>query len=222
MNNYTAKEPFVFYTRFNLAEFIGRKAKNLNELLEGIKNVSGSVIYYHTYNFLYLHHYLTPQPHSEFAFWVSNVLHDEELGETLSTIDPTNYSTIADLRKDIISKIEKHITKHPEKAQNSVPSGMEFFFRKAVTFIVPTRYSAHNLREFVECLKKISINSLCFHIIESTLRLERGKNDFSNWLENSVEDTVLAEKVARIDIYRYTLEELRELLIKMIGGVQKQ
>lgn len=99
---------------------------------------------------------------------------------------------------------------------------MEFFFRKAVTFIVPTRYSAHNLQEFVESLKNISINSLCFHMIESTLRLERGKNDFSNWLENSVEDTVLAEKVARIDIYRYTLEELRELLIKMIGGVQKQ
>ncbi|MFB0528149.1 MAG: DUF5752 family protein, partial [bacterium] len=42
-----AKQPFHFYTRLNLIEFTGKKATNLRELVDIMKEVPGSVIYHH-------------------------------------------------------------------------------------------------------------------------------------------------------------------------------
>jgi hypothetical protein len=48
------------------------------------------------------------------------------------------------------------------------------------------------------------------------MRLGRLSNDFSAWLVNSLEEDRLAEEIARLDPYQYTLEELRSQLIRHI------
>jgi hypothetical protein len=87
---------------------------------------------------------------------------------------------------------------------------------KSVSVILPTPYVAHDLREFVEVLRKLSLGSLYFHIFESRLRLSRGLNDFSAWLEDSLDERELAQEIARLDPYNYTLEGLRSSLIQLI------
>ena len=82
-----AKEAFKFYTRFNLRELTGKKAKNLRELVDIIKEVPGSVIYYHTHVFLQQHLYLSPEPPNDFGYWVREILQEYKLGEELSSID---------------------------------------------------------------------------------------------------------------------------------------
>jgi hypothetical protein len=68
----------------------------------------------------------------------------------------------------------------------------------------------------LEVIKKITIDSIYFHIFESRLRLEKMDNDFSNWIRNSIGDKELADEISGLDPYTYTLNGLRNKLIRML------
>ena len=209
-----ASAPFRFYSRLHLKEVTGLKACDLTELVSTLKKVPGSVIYYHTHNFLEEHQYLTPEPANDFALWVSDELGDEVLGEKLASIDTFGFPTIAALRARIIGVIEDYMAKNPDGRAAS--PGREFRFIRSISVVLPTPYTAHDLREFVEVLRKISINSLSFHIFEARLRLQKGVNDFSIWIQDCLGDDDLADRLAYLDPYNYTLEGLRSTIIQLI------
>lgn len=209
-----AENPFYFSTRLNLRELTGKKARHLKELLIFIKKLSGSVIYNHTHQFLQQHIYLTPEPPNDFAYWTREFLNEEELAERLNSIDTCKYSTIRSLRNKIVKTIEEHLAKTRGQQLRIAPEGSEFHFIKSYSFVVPTPYIAWDLKEFVECLKKISVHSIYFHIFEARLRLEKVTNDFSLWIGTSVGEPELAAEIAGLDPYTFTLEALREEIIK--------
>lgn len=211
-----AKEPFRFYTRLHLTELTGLRASNLSQLLSLIKEVGGSCIYHHTHRFLQQHQYLSPEPPNDFAYWVSEVLGEDELGEKLASIDTVQFSTIRSLREVIIAKIEDYLKDNPTAKLKFATEGEEFHFIKSVSFVIPTNYAAYDLKEFADILKKVTIDSIYYHIFESRLRLEKSKNDFSNWIETSVGDKRLAGIIAQLDPYTRTLEDLRKTLVKII------
>ena len=95
-------------------------------------------------------------------------------------------------------------------------AGREFHFVRSISIILPLPYLAHDLREFVEVLRNVSLRSLYFHIFESRLRLGRGLNDFSAWIEEDLDEPELADSIAHLDPYNYTLEGLRSSLIQQI------
>jgi len=211
-----AKDPFRFYTRLHLSELTGLRASTLGQLLELVKEVPGSSIYHHTHRFLQQHQYLSPEPPNDFAYWASEVLGEKELGERLASIDTIQYSTIRSLRDKISSTIEDYLNADPLAKLRFARQEEAFHFIKSVSFALPTHYQAYDLREFVEILKKVTLDSIYFHIFESRLRLERGRNDFSHWIETSLNDKKLADKLAGLDPYTYTLEDLRKVVIKII------
>lgn len=210
-----AKNPFQFYTSLVLKELTGKRARNLHELVEMIKDVSGSVIYYHTHLFLQRHQSFSPEPPNAFAYWASNVLGEYKLGEELSAIDICEFSTIRELREKIIKTIEKHLfeTRAPLRF---APEDREFEFIKAKSFVMPTGFTARNLKEFTAVLDKITIHSIYFHIFEARLRLEKGINDFSFWTGTSVGAPDLAKTIASLDPYSFTMEGLRRKIIKVV------
>jgi small-conductance mechanosensitive channel len=209
-----AKEPFHFVSRTHLTELTGLKAKNLPELVEVLKRVPDAVIYYHTHHFLEQHHYLTPEPSNDFAIWVGDALGDEVLGERLASVDTFGFPNLGTLRERLANIIEEHLSSG-SNFREAMP-GREFHFMKSVSVILPTSYVAHDLREFVEALRKISLGSLYFHVFESRLRLEKKLNDFSIWLKDSLDEIELGEEIGRLDPYTYTLEGLRSALIQLI------
>jgi len=209
-----ATRPFRFYTRLYLKELTGLKASNLVELVNLLKEVPDSVIYYHTHHFLEEYHYLTPEPANDFALWVSDELSDEILGEKLASIDTFDFPTIGALRARIEGVVRDYISKNPDG--RTARKGREFHFIKSISFIMPTSYVAHDLREFVEVLRQVSIDSLTYHIFEARLRLKKGVNDFAIWIEECLDDKDLAEKLAYLDPYNYTLEGLRSTIIQVI------
>ena len=211
-----AKEPFNFYTRLNLPELTGLRASTIGQLLALIKKVPGSCIYHHTHRFLQQHLCLSPEPPNDFAYWVAEVLGEDELGEQLASLDIVRFSGIESLRDKITSTVEEYLKNTPTAKLKFASEGQEFHFIKSLSFIMPTKYIAYDLKEFADIIKLITIDSIYFHIFESRLRLERGDNDFSNWIEFSTADKYLANKISRIDPYSYSLEGLREALIKMI------
>jgi hypothetical protein len=136
------------------------------------------------------------------------------LAERLANLNVFEYKNLVTFKDKLVNTIEEHINQNPN--QREAVEGREFYFMKSVSVILPTIYAAHDLREFVEALRKISPSSLYFHVFESRLRLNQESNDFSNWLEKSMEEVDLSHEVARIDPYALTLEGLRSALVQII------
>lgn len=209
-----ATEPFRFNTRTHLTELTGLQARNLNELVDVLRKMPDSVVYFHTHRFLEERHYITPELSNDFAVWVSDALGDDVLGETLASVDIFAFPNLSLLRDRLVAIIEGHLSAGGDG--RVAMEGREFYFMKAVGVILPTPYVAYDLREFVEALRKISLGSLYFHIFDARLRLGRELNDFSMWLEKSLSEAELGTEIARLDPYTYTLEGLRLALIQTI------
>ncbi len=208
-----ASQPFRFFTRLHLKELTGLKAKNLSELVAILKDADDSVIYYHTHNFIEEYQYLTPQPANDFALWVSDALGDEVLGEKLANIDTFEFLTIGTLRERLVDFINEELSKKP--GGRDAPPGREFHFIRSLSAIIPTFHVVHDLREFIEVLRTVSIDTLYFHIFEARLRLHKGVNDFSIWLNDCLDEKELADKIAILDPYAYSLESLRTMIIQL-------
>ena len=211
-----AKEAFRFYTRLNLTELTGLGASTLGQLLKLVREVPDSCIYHHTHRFLQQHQYLSPEPPNDFAYWVAEVLGAHELGERLASIDTIRFSNIGSLRGEIASAIEGYLEENPLAKTRFANEGDSFYFMKSISFVIPTDYLAHDLREFAQILRKVTIDSIYFHIFEARLRLEKTTNDFSNWLETSLGEKALADEISRLDPYTHTLEDLRSTLIRLV------
>ncbi len=144
------------------------------------------------------------------------MLGDAELGERLASVDTVQFSTIRSLREKIISIMDEYLRTRPLAKMKFVDEGREFHFIKSVNFILPTYYEAHSLEEFAAILKKITIDSIYFHIFESRLRLEKGTNDFSRWIETCLGDKEMAYRISMLDPYTHTLEHLRKTIICIV------
>lgn len=211
-----AKEPFRFYSRLSLTVLTGIKAKDLAELLEHLRTAPESVVYEHTHRFLQQHQHLIPEPPNDFAYWVTHVLGDDELGERLAAIDTVRFDSLEKLRQALIAALEDHLKSGCDA--RPVPAGKEFHFMRAVKFSLLTPYQAGDLNEFAQCLKKVSISSLYLHIFEARLRPPLGVNDFSYWFKTQLGEIGLSEKVANLDPYTHTLEGLRGTILGFIDS----
>jgi hypothetical protein len=205
---------FEFYTSAELVFLTGRKAKNLQELLEGIKVSSDATIFYHTHRFLVQHQQISPEPPNDFAYWVSNILLDRLVGEKLASIDLIEFKTIPEIRKRIAEVIEGNLNSNGTR---SCPQGMEFHFMYSHIFVIDTGKRASNLKEFIEVVRTIPIRSIYFHMFQSRLMLGTGENDFSIWFRESLGEEKLASEISRIDPYTYTLEGLRNKIIRIVS-----
>src|SRR5262249_9293856 len=208
-----ATQPFHFLTTMHLTLLTNRRARDLAELLEHLRVVPGSVIYFHTHHFLVQHQYLSPEPPNDFAYWVTNVLQEDRLGEQLAAIDIVQFRTIRALRERLIKVIEADLNER--QRLRTAPEGEEFHFREAASFILPTPHVSHTLAEFADCVGKIGFGSLTFHLFDARLRLQKGENDFSEWLAALGEEQ-LARAIACLDPYTYTLEGLRNEVVRLV------
>lgn len=210
------KEPFRFYTRLSLSELTGLRASTLQQLAKITKDMPDSCIYNHTHRFLQQHQYLSPKSPSDFSYWVGNILGEKELGNRLADIKIMEFGSVDSLRRKIVATISQYLRQRPLSRLRYSGESDAFYFTKSISFVFPTNYIVHSLKEFVEALNRIAIDSLYFHIFDARLRLGRGANDFSNWIRNSVADEKLADEISKLDPYAYTLEELRAAIIQLV------
>ena len=208
--------PFIFSARLHFSELTGLRAQDLSELLAGLKTVPDSSIYHHTHRFLQQHLSASPEPPNDFSYWASRILGDEELGEVLASIDIMQFTDIPQLRQAIIEAVESYTIGNPQALRRFCGKGKEFYFIKAVSFVIPAGETASDLTGFVQALKKISVDSIYFHTFEARLRLGKRSNDFSCWIETVPGCEDLAAKIARLDPYTHTIDDLRANIIKLV------
>ncbi len=213
-------DQFEFRSLLNLTLLTGLRARDLAELVQHMRTVPGAVIYHHTHHFLVQHQYLSPEPPNDFAYWVSNILLEERLGEELAAVDVLRFSTVRDLRNALVQVIQGFL----DRSSNlrTAPPGEEFHFMQSVSYVIPTGIRVTNLAEFHEGLERVSLRSIGYHMFDARLRLERGDNDFSRWLDQSLGEHSLAEAFRKIDPYTYTQEGLRRRLLNLVGQRMKE
>ena len=211
-------EPFRFRTRLTLTEATGRRASDIAGLLEGIKAADDAVIYQHTHRFIKQFNFLVPESANDFAYWVTNELKAERLGEELTAIDIVRYNSLADIRDAFVKMIEHHVAESPVAERAAAP-GHEFHFMRAVRFSLPTDCAASGYAEFIECLRNVSVSSLYLHVFEARLRPPYGVDDFSHWFRTNFGDETIGKEISSLDPYSYTLESLRR---RIIGIIEKR
>lgn len=206
-------DAFYFYTKLDQTLLLGLRATTIQELLIGVRSVPDASIYFHTHRFLHQHHFLSPEPPNDFAYWVTHVLGDDALGERLWSVDTVRFDDIGGLRAKLIAVLEGHLSSRG--GTKECYEGEEFHFMAARTFVLPTAYVANDLKEFAAHLARVSINSVYFHMFDAKMRLKSGENDFSRWFRG-LGQTALANETRRLDPYSYTLEGLRQRVIALV------
>ena len=205
---------FQFCSSASLEKLTGRKANNLDELLELVKTCSNSSIFYHTFSaFRKLREVQTPYT-NDFAVWIASHLNEEALAEKLLAIDLAEYNTIENLRARVVELLEGTRGENPTLFERQAAE--PFYLYSLVRFVYLTDKFAYNLSSFRELLDTISVDSIYYHFIESRLQTQLHTDDFSSWMQETLEYKDLAEKIRNIDINIYTLEELRARIGEII------
>lgn len=205
---------FQFWSSASLEKLTGRRAYNLEGLLDLIKTCPDSSIFFHTFSaFLTMREAQVPY-NTEFAIWVSRSLNERALAEKLMAIDLSEYGTIESLRVRLIEILEAYREQKPDAFQSI--ANEPFYLYDMVRIVYPTDKFAYDLKSFRELLPTISVYSVYFHFIESRIHTQLQADDFSTWMEVSVNIPDLAQMIRKIDINVYTLEGLRARIIQLI------
>jgi DNA-binding Lrp family transcriptional regulator len=93
------------------------------------------------------------------------------------------------------------------KAITPVPKDMAFHFYTDVGH--PTGFSAESLKEFYEIVKRVTIESVEFHLY---------RGDFENWIKAAFKDAALADKLASLKSSGLKGEELRTGIVAAIAA----
>lgn len=196
--------PFEFKQCVNLIKSTGMKARNLRELRERISVVSGESIFHHTYQYFLKGRVL--EYTNDFAHWAGESLEERALSEHLSNVDPYAFKNIEDLRMELLNVIDGYLKNFPEPRE-AMP-GDEFYFNETVTLTSPLGIKAKNLAEFLIAIKYVDAAAIYYHFYEARVRL--GVDDFSKWLEDSLDKKEVAERIRGIDPFMHSIEEIRK------------
>jgi hypothetical protein len=211
-----AKEPFRFCTSSLFIEITGKKAFHLKEFVQILKQIDESSIFYHVHHAFREYNFAPGQYSNDFARWVADDLEEGTLAERLASINVRDFTDLASLRAKLIEVIEEYLNQAVEIRK--APPGREFFFLRSIGIVIPTRYEARNLEEFVRALKKVGMRSLYYHFFDARLRLGRKTNDFSNWIRVHLGNNEIADKIDGLDPYFMTMDQLKEKIIDICLG----
>lgn len=207
-----AKVPFEFMTASYLIQIRRERAKTLGDMARFLRTCSDASIFYHTFQSLESHHYSAFS--SDFAQWILAACNEAVLAERLAAIDLRECISLEALREDLAGKVEEHVRRNPASADR--PAFEPFHFCESTDVTLPLGRQANNLAELADGIRSLGLHSLHYHFITSRLRLRLVTNDFSHWIEFSLEWPELAARLNRIDFYTNTLEGVRAGLLQTI------
>lgn len=209
-----ASEPFVFFSTAHIVELTGRAARRLPELRDGIREVTGSSIFHHTFGALRDRPFAAHRYASDFARWTAEVLQDWPVAERLAFMDPTEFPSIRALRERIIQVIDDRLAEDGEPMP--APAGREFHFSQAISLIYPIGPEAWTLSELAAGIRGASARTLFFHLVEARLRIGRCTNDLSCWLADALDAPDLAARLDRVDLLLPSTEGLRQQVLTLL------
>ena len=186
--------------------------RTLGELAENLRTCPEASIFYHTFQSLEAHHYVSFS--SDFAQWVLAACNEAALAEQLAVIDLREVVSLEHLRNMLADIVDEHLRLHPQAIERKAFEA--FYFSEAKEVTVPMGAPVWTLQELADGIRLLGHQSLHYHFINSRLRLHLTTNDFSYWIERSLSLPKLAARMNRLDFYNDTLDELRADLLALV------
>ncbi len=211
---------FQFMTASYVIRINNQKACTMNELRAGLDQASDASIFYHTFQSLGRHHFLTEGFSNEFAQWALAGLNRPHLAERLGGLDVRDYLSLAELRADLLRLVSEYCEEHPREAE--ISAFEPFHFCECAEVTAPLGAPVTTLHHFRQGLERLSHASLYYHFLTSRLRLKLQTNDFSNWLAAAMGREDLAQRINRIDIYTNTLDGARDRMVRIVSQGERQ
>lgn len=203
---------FVFRDIVSILKPAGLKANNIHQFRDAVAEVSQECMYHHVYQ--YISKGLIQEYTNDFAYWAGEKLEERALAEQLSNIDPYSFESIEKLREGILKVVDSYIRDFPEPRE--VMRGDEFYFNETITFVFPVGLRARNLAEFLIALKYIDESSIYYHFYEARVRLGKGEDDFSKWVDEVMESKEVADNIRNIDPFMHSIDGIRNHLISVV------
>ncbi|HYL64791.1 MAG TPA: DUF5752 family protein [Candidatus Methylomirabilis sp.] len=216
----TAEFPFEFFTVSYLTRIGNQSAGTLGELRQGLEECSDASIFYHTFQTLGSHHFLTEGFSNDFAQWAYADANHEDLAEQLAALDIRDYVSIAALRADLCQVVGDYCQSQPAFCGQTALE--RFYFCESLEVTLPLGLTARTLEEFRNGIVHLSHASFHFHFISSRLRLQLQTNDFSHWLADGLGHPTLAKSINQIDIYTNTLDSIRAKVLRLIDRERRK
>jgi Family of unknown function (DUF5752) len=210
----TPVKPFYFNTSAHLLRVTKYKANILSELLDALRDCPEDSIFQHTFRTLEEHHFIRAGFSNDFAHWALAGCNEPSLAEALAGVDVREFTSVAELRERFIQILERYLHENPESGERVADE--TFYFCASDIVVLPTSFQAHNLQEFSEGMRGVSLHSIHHHFIEARLRIKLMSNDFSQWLHEDAGLTEAARSLNRIDIYTATLEDVRHQIVRIV------
>ena len=212
----TQVRPFAFFGCIELREILGRRARDERELMEGLEQVPLDSVYYHTHSVFLRHPQMTEAFPNDFANWVATQVRDQVLAERLAVVDPFQFPNLEELREELISIIDHHLsTLHPVPR---VVFGDPFFFVQSHVIEVPTGLEARTLEEFRRCLAEVDASAVYYHALDARVRRGLRGGDFAHWIGEELGRPSLTAEIGRINPYLGGLGQIRAETLRLVDA----
>ena len=160
-----AESTFTFIGCSELQESLGQQADDEKELAELVEEVPLDSIHFHTHSYFLRHRFIERAYPNDFAQWVVMQIGDRVLGERLAVVDPFDYPDFEDLREEIISIIDDHLSRMSVIPR--VVFGEPFHFKRSRILEVPIGLEVRTLAEFRQAVADIDVSAIYYPHVRS-------------------------------------------------------
>lgn len=198
-----------------LRESLGKRAQDIQRLLEIIEEVPADSIYYHTHSYYLRHPYTQELYPNDFASWVVRHAQDRVLGERLGVVDPFDFDDIEAVRAELIGIIGDHLDHGRGPLVTRVAEPFQFIRSHVIE--VDLYIEVATLQEFRDELNHVEIGAVYNHICEARMRKRRPSGDFADWLssEAGLGLAELGTQVVKVGRLGLNLEGLRTRIVNL-------
>ncbi len=192
----------------------GRKAMNLAELRENLKDVGSDSIYHHFWGGLLAPRFDEREFHNDFAGWARHSLREPELAERLAAINPAQGQDMETIRQEILDFIDDRMDQN--EISHWMPAARQFEFLRSQLVVFDTRRRMEKPGDLAEQIPKMSTSSIFYHFIDARRRMKDPIDDFRFWLTGfGVEYDDLCAQLAAIDPFFSSLSQIRQELAEL-------
>jgi hypothetical protein len=210
-------EPFSIKDCALVALATGRKARLLQEFRSELAGIEAGSIYHHFWGSLLEPRFEEREYNNDFAAWVRHGIHDAVLAERLAALDPTRFSDLELLRREIIELVDDRVDEAEHLLWSRATQQFEFICSQIVVFDTENRLE-HPV-ELAKLLSGLSTSSIFYHFVDARRRTVDGRDDFSDWLAAwDGEFAPLEEQLKSVDPYFGSLAELRDELALLFSA----
>ncbi len=193
----------------------GCKAQNLREFRDCLLRVHEGSVYHHFWGRFLESHFDEPEYNNDFAAWVYHGLHEKDLAERLSVIDPTEFDDIESLRQEVVERIEDRLDQN--EFISWARADEQFHFVRSQIVVFDTGIFLEDPSDLPNIVPEMSLGSIFYHFIDARKRTEDRSDDFSAWLVGWGDKyNDLRQEIMALDPYFSSLKELRWMLTERL------